>query len=312
MPASLSVRLSINLSIHLKSLNLSVRSSSVCLPIYRCIPTGLRFLKPHVSGQLIKNIIEIFDNFHINHFRGREGIAVLSGEEEAAYSWVAANYLLGKFARNRTDWETVGLLEMGGGSTQIAFVPKQPIYSGEFQININGRPYDLYVHSYLQFGINAVQVWVAKVLSQLYPDSHILGNPCMLKGDVKEIEVENKQTLLLHGTSDPEGCKRIFKQILAPEKGLKCEPKPCAVGNVYQPSVDDIKFYAIQGFTLAPKAFNVLGPDQILDIDLLEQEAFKYCRKNLSEAVQAGIDESVASTTCLMGIYTPSSADFLV
>ncbi|BFZ06323.1 hypothetical protein BsWGS_09361 [Bradybaena similaris] len=274
--------------------------------IHLLATAGLRFLTADDTTQLFSIITEVFDSFKVRHSQGGEGVGILSGEEEGVYSWVAVNYLLGNFAYNRPDNETVGVLEMGGGSTQISFIPKDPLYDGEFQITINGRYYNLYAHSYLQFGIDAVVQWIAAVLIQLYPDSLAVGNPCMLKGDVKEIQVDNGPTVLLSGTSDPDKCKQVLRQILAPATGLKCNPKPCAIGSVYQPKVGDLKFHAIQGFRYAPLAFNALGPDQVLNLTHLEQEAFIHCRRNLTEAVEAGMDAKVASSNCMMGIYTPT------
>ena len=49
----------------------------------------------------------------------------ITGESEAAYGWVAANFLLGAFSSEyeTTARDTVGYLEMGGQSAQIAFRP---------------------------------------------------------------------------------------------------------------------------------------------------------------------------------------------
>ncbi|CAG5120552.1 unnamed protein product, partial [Candidula unifasciata] len=189
----------------------------------------LRFMKPVDSMQLVNDVTELFEGFRIKHFPGRKNVGILSGEEEGVFSWIALNYLLGNFAKDRPDNETVGLLEMGGGSTQIAFIPNTPIYDGEFQITIDGRSYELYAHSYLLFGINAVNQWVAEVIKRNYSDSVTYDNPCMLKGDSKEIETYEGVPVQMNGSSDPGSCQEILEIILKPETGLKCEPKPCAI-----------------------------------------------------------------------------------
>ncbi len=57
-----------------------------------------------------------------------------------------------------TDWvcladtmEPVGILEMGGASTQIAFVPDTSVLADKFPVTIGGRRYPLYVHRYRTF-----------------------------------------------------------------------------------------------------------------------------------------------------------------
>lgn len=71
---------------------------------------------------------------------------------------------------------------MGGGSTQITFLPGGPIYAGKFPVQIAGRIYPLYTHSYLMYGQNYMIQRVNNHLATRTPGAKGVYNPCMLKG----------------------------------------------------------------------------------------------------------------------------------
>lgn len=83
-----------------------------------------------------------------------EDILTISGQQEGAYAWIAANYdnhtLPGKDSVRFE--QTRGILEIGGASMQIAFVPTMTSGPDIFPHKI----YNLYSKSYLNGGVNAV------------------------------------------------------------------------------------------------------------------------------------------------------------
>ena len=78
--------------------------------------------------------------------------------------------------------ETFGILELGGASTQIAFLPRGNILADKFPVQIGSHIYPLYVHSYLYYGQNYVDKWIKEQLYLNNSDSFIIDNPCMLSG----------------------------------------------------------------------------------------------------------------------------------
>ncbi|KAH9498938.1 putative apyrase 4 [Bulinus truncatus] len=231
-----------------------------------------------------------------------EWASVLSGEEEGVYSWIAANYLLGFFDSYNPVNKSVGLLEMGGASMQITFIPREPLYAEEFQVTIAGTRYQLYAQSYMKYGANAIKERLADVIARQTGGGTDLNNPCMLTGDKTNIKLESGSTYSLKGTGSATECKVLLEQILQPNQGYGCQPKPCAIGSVHQPSVADIQFYATQAFTFTPKALKVLANDSILRLDSLEQAAKKHCSLTITEVK----NPKFASDDCLMGLYIPT------
>ena len=83
---------------------------------------GMRVL-PEISQAAILAEIRrrtpLLTNFHFadNH------VDVISGKEEGMYAWISANYVLNRLriGENGKREESVGIIDMGGGSIQIAF-----------------------------------------------------------------------------------------------------------------------------------------------------------------------------------------------
>ena len=79
-----------------------------------------------------------------------------------------------------------GILELGGASTQIAFIPDGSILADKFPVKIAGTTYAVYVHSYLYYGQNYVVKRIRERLQEKDPNAYRLDNPCMLKGGCHE------------------------------------------------------------------------------------------------------------------------------
>lgn len=277
-------------------------------PIYLMATAGLRYLTEKEAEVFLEKTRAVMANTSINPFLYKaSSITILSGEEEGVYSWIAANYLNGFFDKYRPENESIGILEMGGGSTQIAFIPHGPLFSEEYQAIVAGRAYQLYVQSYLQFGANAIS---QKVVYQLLHGSQnlsVVDNPCMLRDDSRNTTLDDGQLVLEIGTGDPQECLEILRKFLHPNTGQQCSPKPCAIGSVYQPSVENIKFVATQAFTYTPENLKVVDQDRILHIGRLEEAAVLHCNRTLEQAVnESGMDPQYVSSDCLMGLYIPT------
>jgi len=140
-------------------------------------------------------------------------VDIIKGKEEAGLAWIAANYLHGTFAFGK---ESLGIIEMGGGSTQVSFelksgekekVVNSDLY--EFQTGL-GKVYSLYAHSYLGFGQDYAQNKM-KDLSEsredpCYPTGYSrvnrLGSNVLGSGNSQQCE-GNIQTMLFQESGAP-------------------------------------------------------------------------------------------------------------
>ncbi|KAJ7879068.1 nucleoside phosphatase family-domain-containing protein [Mycena olivaceomarginata] len=87
---------------------------------------------------------------------GGGGYNTISGEEEAAYGWIAANWSLGTFVElKQQSPQKYGYLEMGGASTQIVFLPHkneltpEQLGDGDMtRVTLGGVELDLFLKTY--------------------------------------------------------------------------------------------------------------------------------------------------------------------
>ncbi|XP_059176421.1 ectonucleoside triphosphate diphosphohydrolase 1-like [Physella acuta] len=272
-------------------------------PIFLMATAGLRYMTAEDANDLLQTTRSVLANSTLNPFLyDPSRISLLSGEEEGVFSWIAANYISGFFSAHAPN-KSVGVLEMGGGSTQITFLPNGPLFSEEYQVTVAGKRYQLYVQSYLQYGSNGMKIKVADHLVAKSPGQKEIKNPCMLKGDHAVINLDGRR-INQTGTSGPLDCLEILREILKPYTGNKCQPKPCAIGSVYQPSVEDIQFLATQVFQHAPNDLKAVGDNRLLNISHLEEMAIGHCNKSMQDI---SADKSrYASENCLMGLYIPT------
>ncbi|OIW06477.1 hypothetical protein TanjilG_05248 [Lupinus angustifolius] len=144
---------------------------------------GLRTLEGDTSDRILQTVRD-FLKLRSTLRSDADAVTVLDGTQEGAYQWVTINYLLGNLGRDYS--KTVGVVDLGGGSVQMAYAisetdaakaPKVPDGVDPYvkEMFLRGRKYYLYVHSYLHYGLLAARAEILKV-------SDDSGNPCILAG----------------------------------------------------------------------------------------------------------------------------------
>ncbi|XP_013409873.1 ectonucleoside triphosphate diphosphohydrolase 5-like [Lingula anatina] len=123
-------------------------------PIALMATAGLRLLPLPKSNALLSEVTKLFKSYPFK--LGEKGISIMDGTDEGIYSWLTLNFLNGGIlGANRSS----GALDLGGGSTQITFIPseKETVEKApkEYLKNIDvfGKKFDLYTHSYLGLGM---------------------------------------------------------------------------------------------------------------------------------------------------------------
>jgi len=255
--------------------------------LYVRATSDLRFLHVNDMELILQSCRDLLQsNLILNPFKFEPAnVQLLAGEDEAAYTWLSANYLLGAFDRNRFHNETIGVMDMGNGSTEISFVAEEPIYSEKYPMRFHNKQHELYTQNYLQYGAESIHVKIHNVLLNRSHSGDKFLNPCLLKKDFKEVQLSDGSKVTHEGSGDPMLCEDILKEIVRPFTGDECHPKPCAIGRVYQPRVKDIQFYATVGFVYTPTALGVIDETKTLYLDRLLEAGRGYCQKTVPQVV---------------------------
>lgn len=78
-------------------------------------------------------------------------VTTIAGDDEARYAWFDVNYLHGTLVGDRP---TLGIIEIGGASAQVAVAVQSPAVQGTRRYRLNGRTHQLLTVSYLGLGQN--------------------------------------------------------------------------------------------------------------------------------------------------------------
>lgn len=263
------------------------------IPLYLGATAGMRLLSDADGAALIEAVAAVFNSTACPFgYRRKEQSRILSGEEEAAFEWLAVNALHKKVSPNPR--ETFGILDIGGGSAQVAFIPEETsILAGFFAMHFGGAdvgPIHLYTHSFLAFGrVVAFQRSCNSLLSRSMQPA--FEHPCMPKGvrwrvDLDEFGVSVTNTnpeistgpITMKGSSNFTKCLALSRSLLPREM---CFQPPCAILGVYMPGVGDNQFALVGGYasvfeTVKPK------PGQP-PLQALRQYLAAHCDKPLEE-----------------------------
>jgi len=82
------------------------------------------------------------------------------------------------------------------------------------------------------------------------------------------------------GTSDPTACLGLLQKLVYKADPSLCQPKPCAIGAFYQPTLPpNMDFYAVGGFIWTLRSIGALDQDGRYIPSVGFEKAFEYCQK---------------------------------
>ncbi|XP_069493750.1 nucleoside diphosphate phosphatase ENTPD5 isoform X2 [Ambystoma mexicanum] len=135
-------------------------------PVVLKATAGLRLLPEKKAEALLSEVKEIFEDSPF--LVPDNSVSIMNGTYEGILGWITVNFLTGHLYGEKS--QTIGTLDLGGASTQIAFLP-------EFEETVEEVPadfltsfqmfdstYNLYTHSYLGFGLKAARLATLGVL----------------------------------------------------------------------------------------------------------------------------------------------------
>ena len=196
-----------NLSHMLHDLEAGCRTKSVhCVgaPVYLRATAGLRLLQPQDRESILQGAAEAIRQ---SSFRLTSLPRTLPGSEEALYDWLMVNAAAGTLGAPRS--ATFAVLDMGGGSTQIAFEPASasPSFQGMQQLSSQMGGRALYAVSRLGFGMNEAH---DSVLARWRGAGR---HPCKLPGDYEGCR---KEVSAFVRAAEEEGATGLGRQPRTP------------------------------------------------------------------------------------------------
>ncbi|CAD5124427.1 DgyrCDS12710 [Dimorphilus gyrociliatus] len=244
-------------------------------PLYIMATAGMRMLNEKQQASILDDLrvdvpLEFQFLFHSNH------VEVISGKQEGVFAWIALNFALGKLDHSIGDdplvavesssktgklhvrKRTVGVLDMGGGSLQVAFEVPQFIKfqtreelpkSLMAEINLGcttgdvKHTYRVYVTTYLGFGANAARKTYEEAMFLKNKHLSTVFDPC-LPVSMKQ----NISGLLFIGSGKYEECYENVKILI--NETAPCPKKPCAINGTFQPNIafKNSEFYGFSEF----------------------------------------------------------------
>ncbi|XP_023684146.1 ectonucleoside triphosphate diphosphohydrolase 5 [Paramormyrops kingsleyae] len=195
-------------------------------PVVLKATAGLRLLPEHKARAILDEVHEVFAKSPF--FVPNDSVTLMNGANEGILAWVTVNFLTGHlYAKSQ---KTVGILDLGGGSTQITFLPKlkKTVNSAPAdyiaRFDMFNTTYELYTHSYLGNGLIAARLATLGALGADGLDWKVFRSSCLPK-KYREDWTFGGLTYKISGTPDGyAGYKLCYHEVLRVIKGIVHQP----------------------------------------------------------------------------------------
>jgi len=197
---------------------------------------------------------------------------IIRGKEEGGLAWVAANYLRGAF-REGGSTSPVGVVELGGGSTQVTFLVEDKVDLADDDsfvfTTLRGKQYKLYAHSYLGYGQDYTRKNYSQAMKGQAAADSTQKDPCMPEGGSL---VEDGVTV--PGKGDFQKCRSYIEDFIKWHS-------PHAPGTYQYEVAPQGNFIAIENFFYSRNGFeNTQAENLKLEPATMEELATRACAKS--------------------------------
>lgn len=272
-------------------------------PIYLHATGGVRLLPPQEQQALLYETCRaIREDTQFQLGECSEHITVIDGETEGVYGWLAANYLLDTINTETT----TGFLDMGGASTQIAFVPPaneaQEHQHAMVNVNLGNTLHDVYLASFLGFGL--------KEARDKYLHNVTGADPCTPKDTPKKY----RDSALVPAGNYTQCMSTLFP--LLDSNSTQCDVH----ANILTCMVDDLfplfdastaRFVGVSGYFHT--IFELMGAsaplgvfDAAYDYDSVAAQAAKVCNAPWGELAATKVDKDKLADLCFRSTWVLS------
>ncbi|GLD59667.1 ectonucleoside triphosphate diphosphohydrolase 5-like isoform X1 [Lates japonicus] len=205
-------------------------------PVVLRATAGLRLLAAEKAQALLDQVQHVFDESPF--LVPDNSVTIMNGTNEGILAWISLNFLTGHL--NAHTKKTVGILDLGGGSTQITFLPKLrktietvPVTDYVARFDIFNSTYELYTYSYLGNGLMAARLATLGALGAEGLEWRVFKSSCLPKKFRDEWSFGG---LTYHVSGDPEGYagfKLCYQEVLKVVKGIIHQPYELEDSNVF-------------------------------------------------------------------------------
>jgi len=239
------------------------------VPVNLFATAGMRLLTEDKQQAIYLDVSNFIRNNY--EFTIRD-IKTISGKMEGFYGWLDINYLLENLQNHRA---TVGSIDMGGASTQIAFATKDTSKpDDEVSLNIDNQHYRVFSKSFLGLGQDQARdiMLIDQASSHCFPKNYVVNN----------VNIGNFNML---------SCGSIYDKILKNQKASE----------LLIPTQGE-SFVAYSGIYFSYNFFNV---DKTPDQTSLETQIQNVCTQTWEQLQNdyPKVPEKYLSTYCANGVY---------
>lgn len=266
-------------------------------PIFVLATAGMRMVPQKKQKKLLKEIcgaIQKKTDFYLPNCE--QFVQIIDGETEGIYGWLALNYLMGQFGNyDEKLKKSIGFMDMGGASTQIAFVPsKDQIEKHRDDLstvtlrNVNGKnqEWNVFVETWLGFGANqARNRYLDQLvsLSLINPNMADINDPCLPKG--AELDYQHDGRMYnIKGIGNYQVCLKTIYPLLL--KNIPCKDEPCLFNGIHGPKLDfdNDKFVGISEYWYT--ANDVFGSGGEYNYHSFNEKVRDFCESDWNKILE--------------------------
>lgn len=260
------------------------------VPIYLRATAGMRLLTISQQNAILKATRDYFKSTGYL-FMSDDWFRVITGDEEGIYGFLSVNYLLGNVNKTVSPMSTRLVMDLGGASTQITYIPAKIPPQNNFSLVIPGYPvYNTYTYSFLLFGNDAAK---NSTIFKIPTNGSQVPFPCFFSG---YSEPRSDHQFQVIGTSDYQACVNIVRRNFN-----VCFSGDRTINGIYlAPIPSSISLHGIGVFTSIGQT---LGNFDSYNIKFLKQKAQELCSQNWAFIQSQFPSNPFANAICFQLVY---------
>ena len=255
-------------------------------PLYVLATAGLRMLDAAHTDEILQALQTLLPR-HTSFRVEPDHVRLLSGQQEGLASWLAVNFVAQRLGAAGSRPDTVGSLDMGGGSAQIAFevagTPEAAAAPNVETIDLTppgaARPvhYHVYVQTLLGFGANKARARYVRWLRQ----TNAAQDPCLPVGMPNDWEAQLPEYQPVVGSGRFLQCRKAVTRLFYDDSD-SCGQAVCSVRQLPRPPIPgNMTWFGFSEYYYTH--FDVFGLSGRHNADEFMQRALAFCGTEWTE-----------------------------